>query len=194
MGAMPREALARELAAHGHSPTLDADGGLLLDFAGDLPRLLVGDLPDELRARCSIVRHEPSLAKHIGAGRAVDLAQPAAIGALLQRIRSHLGLERLRVATAPRHAEGAPIERVLVCAGAGGSVLGARAADLYWSGEMRHHDLLAALARGTSVVLCDHSNTERGYLPVLRERLEAELAGEVTIDLSRRDAEPLEIV
>ena len=39
----------------------------------------------------------------------------------------------------------------LVCAGAGGSVLAPRAADVYWTGEMRHHDVLAALA-GTGFI------------------------------------------
>ena len=31
-----------------------------------------------------------------------------------------------------------------LCAGSGGSVVGREAADLYWTGEMRHHDVLAA--------------------------------------------------
>jgi putative NIF3 family GTP cyclohydrolase 1 type 2 len=56
---------------------------------------------------------------------------------------------------------------------------------------MRHHDVLAALDRGTSVILSEHTHTERGYLPVLRERLDAELDGEVLIDVSRADVEPL---
>src|SRR5690606_37381648 len=183
-----------ELEAAGLTPELDAEGVLRLGFDGELPRLLVGALPAEERARCSILRREPALARRTGAGRAIALEHPAPLPELLRRIRRHLGLDRLRVATSARHAAGAPIERVLVCAGAGGSVLAPRPADLYWTGEMRHHDVLAALERGTSVVLCDHSNTERGYLPVLRERLDAELGGDVLIHVSQRDTEPLEIV
>ena len=76
-------------------------------------------------------------------------------------------------------------------------MVGACSAGLYLTGEMRHHGILDANARGTSVVLCDHTNTERGYLPILRRHLMNQLgaAGKrVRIDVSRADAEPLQIV
>jgi putative NIF3 family GTP cyclohydrolase 1 type 2 len=55
---------------------------------------------------------------------------------------------------------------------------------------MRHHDVLAAQAAGCTVVLAGHTNTERGYLKVLRKRLAADLPG-VAISISRRDSDPL---
>lgn len=36
----------------------------------------------------------------------------------------------------------------------GSSVLGGVQADVFFTGEMGHHDVLAALAQGTSVILC----------------------------------------
>ena len=36
----------------------------------------------------------------------------------------------------------------------GSSVLLPATADLYFTGEMSHHDILAALAKNTSVILC----------------------------------------
>jgi putative NIF3 family GTP cyclohydrolase 1 type 2 len=46
------------------------------------------------------------------------------------------------------------IETVAICAGSGSSVLNSVKADLYFTGEMGHHDVLAALYRNTSVILC----------------------------------------
>ena len=188
------EALVATLDADGHAAAIEAhDAGSIvrLTFDGDGPRRRIGALPPELRAHCEIVRREPALVPTAGQARGVTLRRPARLAQIARRIKTHLGVQSLRIATAPRHAEGAPVERVLLCAGAGGSALAPRPADLYWTGEMRHHDVLAALDRGTSVILSEHTHTERGYLPVLRERLDAELDGEVLIDVSRADADPL---
>lgn len=56
----------------------------------------------------------------------------------------------MRLAT----AENKMIQTVAICAGSGSSVLGPVSADLYFTGEMGHHDVLAALAKNTSVILC----------------------------------------
>ena len=62
------------------------------------------------------------------------------------------------------------------------------------SGEMSHHEVLDAVAKGTSVILSDHSNSERGFLRVFKERLAARLSDSVTIAISKRDRDPLEVV
>lgn len=36
---------------------------------------------------------------------------------------------------------------------------------------MQHHEVLGAVARGRYVILCGHTNTERGYLPILAKKL-----------------------
>jgi dinuclear metal center YbgI/SA1388 family protein len=130
---------------------------------------------------------------HAGMGRKVRLSAPAGLAEVVARIKRHLGLKRLRVAAAARHRDGELIQTAAVCAGAGGSLLAPLSGfDLYLTGEMRHHDSLAKLAQGSSVVLCDHSNTERGYLPRLAERLRSAAAFEVLV--SQRDRDPLDIV
>lgn len=62
------------------------------------------------------------------------------------------------------------------------------------SGEMSHHEVLDAVATGTSVILSDHSNSERGFLVVIRERLAVRLPDSVTVALSKADRDPLEVV
>ena len=65
--------------------------------------------------------------------------------------------------------------------------------DLFLTGELRHHDVLAALARGTSVVLAEHSSSERGFLPAFAERLRVSAGGELDVVVSDADCEPLEL-
>lgn len=59
---------------------------------------------------------------------------------------------------------------------------------------MSHHEVLDAVAKGTSVILCDHSNSERGFLSVFRERLTVRLPDSVTVVVSKVDRDPLEVV
>jgi dinuclear metal center YbgI/SA1388 family protein len=129
-----------------------------------------------------------------GAGRAVELDEPALFGALVERIKAHIGRSWVRVAAAERHANGAPVRSAAVCAGAGGGfVAEARGRDVYLTGELRHHDVLGLLARGTSVVLCEHSSSERGYLRVLAERMRASAGGALEVVISVADRDPVAI-
>ena len=86
------------------------------------------------------------------------------------------------------------INSIGVCAGSGSSVLAGCAADLWITGEMSHHEVLDAVHNGTSVILCEHSNTERGYLKVFAEKLNVLLENKIVIDVSRVDADPLNVI
>ena len=86
------------------------------------------------------------------------------------------------------------IERVACCVGSAGSLpfrLDLQPTDAIVTGEMRHHDVLAAIERGASVVLCEHTNTERGFLRIFARRLRQCLGADVAVALARADAEPL---
>jgi hypothetical protein len=127
---------------------------------------------------------EPTQSK-TGAGRVVTLAKPVAMTTLVPRIKQHLGVKYVEVAAVKG---GRKVSRVGVCAGAGGSLLAdAGAVDLYLTGEMRHHDVLAALARGTNIVLAGHTQTERPYLKVYRRNLAAAGPKAVHWTVSRAD-------
>ena len=67
-------------------------------------------------------------------------------------------------------------------------------ADLWITGEMSHHEVLDAVHKGTSVILCDHSNTERGFLKVFASELSGLLNNAVSVQVSDLDADPLQIV
>lgn len=131
-----------------------------------------------------------------GQGRAVRLAQPLALSEAVAQIKSHLGLAQLRVSPAPAHQGDAnAIRSIAVCAGAGGSVFEKLSGyDLFVTGEMRYHDVRSRALRGSSVVLCEHTHTERGFLPVFAERLSIETQQQVTFHVSRCDREVLSFV
>ncbi|KAI9478020.1 MAG: GTP cyclohydrolase 1 type 2/Nif3 [Benjaminiella poitrasii] len=134
-----------------------------------------------------------------GSGRLFTFDEPTPLMTIVERVKKLIGLPHIRLAALDKKKT---IKTVAICAGSGSSVLGPVQADLYFTGEMGHHDVLAALAQDTSVILCDHSNTERGYLSaVLKPRLEKQLENEKTeegesieILVSKVDKDPLEII
>ncbi|KAI8051161.1 GTP cyclohydrolase 1 type 2/Nif3 [Syncephalis plumigaleata] len=133
-----------------------------------------------------------------GQGRILRLDTPVSLTTLVDRVKAHLKLNHLRLATAPRHKTEL-ISSVAICAGSGNSVVSSIDADLYLTGEMGHHEALAAIERQTSVILCEHSNTERGYLhSVLATRLQNVLKEQgmedASVVCSQIDQDPLQIV
>lgn len=86
------------------------------------------------------------------------------------------------------------VKVVALCAGSGSSVLQGVKADLYLTGEMSHHDILDAASQGINVILCEHSNTERGFLSDLRDMLDSHLENKINIILSETDRDPLQVV
>jgi putative NIF3 family GTP cyclohydrolase 1 type 2 len=46
------------------------------------------------------------------------------------------------------------VKTIAICAGSGASMLSGVEADAWLTGEASHHELLAATAQGTSVILC----------------------------------------
>lgn len=59
---------------------------------------------------------------------------------------------------------------------------------------MSHHDVLDAASKGINVILCEHSNTERGFLSDLQEMLGAHLENKISIIVSETDRDPLCVV
>lgn len=129
-----------------------------------------------------------------GQGRMSVLDQPVTIATAVEKMKTHLGLSYLRLALGTGQTLESLVCAVAVCAGSGASVLNGVKADLYMTGEMSHHEVLDAVAKRTSVILSDHSNSERGFLTVFRERLAVRLPETVSVLVSRADRDPLQVV
>ncbi len=127
-----------------------------------------------------ILELQPQPQRAIGLGRRVVLDEPISLAALGERVRAFLGIPSVRVAPSVGMTSDSMVTRVGVCPGSGADLAPLARADgceVYVTGEMGHHRVLAALDSGMSVILAGHTNTERGYLPRLAKRLEKGLAG-----------------
>lgn len=59
---------------------------------------------------------------------------------------------------------------------------------------MSHHEVLDAVHNGSHVILCHHSNSERGYLNELKVKLAKILGNSVEVYVAEADRDPLEIL
>lgn len=123
-------------------------------------------------------KHLPST----GAGRLVTFEEAQPLTKLIDSIGYGIGLPGgIPIATPQTQPiDTIRIRTVGVCAGEGSGVLlrgGSAIPDLLLTGEMRHHEALAATERGSVVIALAHSNSERGFLrAVLQSRLHTEIS------------------
>jgi dinuclear metal center YbgI/SA1388 family protein len=135
-----------------------------------------------------VVRVEGATAA-AGQGRVVELKKPVTLAVLAGRVKKMLGVKQLEVAATG--ARTAKVTRVGLCAGAGGSLVQeAGPLDAFLTGEMRHHDVLAAVSRGTAVLLAGHTQTERPYLKQYRQKIMESGGKGVLWRISRTDVPP----
>jgi dinuclear metal center YbgI/SA1388 family protein len=133
-----------------------------------------------------------------GLGRIGRLRRPASASALIARIKKATGQKRLLVApaTGPGAKKAEPVTTAACCAGSCGKLFREAVdggAKLYLTGEMRHHEALAAAGAGMTVVCLGHSNSERIALQSLALHLRR-AAPKLDVVVSRRDRDPFEIV
>ncbi|KAI0334496.1 NGG1p interacting factor 3 [Cubamyces sp. BRFM 1775] len=126
-----------------------------------------------------------------GVGRVVTLKEPIELKMLQFNIRTELELKHIQVAYAKPEREKTMVSTIAICAGSGGSLLLGVDADVYFTGEMSHHEVLAAVQGGHNVILCGHTNTERGFLPWLAKDIEEFIQEELDQPTDPADAELL---
>ena len=125
-----------------------------------------------------------------GQGR-IGSIPPTARGVLFERIKRGLEIGHLLIAGP---TEGT-VARAAVCAGSCGNLLDdamEAGAELYLTGEVRHHDAVKAAGAGMTVVCTLHSNSERAVLKRLAKQLE-ETPGMPPIRISAADRDPFSI-
>lgn len=143
---------------------------------------------------CSVLKLDRLPMPGYGTGLSCDVAG-LNIAKAVECVKEHLELEHVRLALGFGKTLQSEITSVAVCAGSGRSVLQNSPADLYLTGEMSHHDVLACTELGISLILVEHSNSERGFLKKLKRNLEVkfEQTG-VVFHISVQDHDPLKVV
>lgn len=172
------------------------------------------------RSLITPIQQAPQGFEKAGYGRIVRFLSPQPLGLLVSRVTQGLGdLSGLSVAVPQSVPAGQKyniqISSVGICAGSGGSMLNGLDVDLLFTGELSHHEALAAIEQGKCVITAFHSNTEREFLksrmrPALINELEKMveekeinemvdrekwgLVGGFDIAVSEADRDPYEII
>ncbi|XP_012923569.1 NIF3-like protein 1 isoform X2 [Heterocephalus glaber] len=148
----------------------------------------------QLHEKTEVLVLEKPLLLQTGMGRLCTLEESVSLVTVIERVKRHLRLSHVRLALGAGRSLDSQVQDVALCAGSGSSVLQGVRADLYLTGEMSHHDVLDATSQGISVILCEHSNTERGFLSDLRDLLAMHLDSRVRLVLSECDRDPLSMM
>lgn len=157
--------------------------------SGGVNDWLARSLP--VKTSMPILQQIPNM-PHVGPGRYVTLSEPVSIKMAVGMIKQHIGIKHLRLALGRRKSEESLLFTMALCAGSGSTILNGVEADLFLTGEMMHHDILDATQRGISVILCNHSDSERGFLHEFRSTLEKKiLKDETRVIVSKIDRDPL---
>lgn len=123
-----------------------------------------------------------------GMGRIVHLSEPVPLTDIIDRIGLGLGNPKGFPIAVPQGKEASEmmISSIGICAGSGGHLFSemekdGEEVDLLFTGELSHHEALAAIEKGKCVICLFHSNTERGFLhSVLKGQLEMTIKEEVS--------------
>jgi len=123
-----------------------------------------------------------------GLGRLGRLSRPTSVRQIIQRIKKQTGAGAIGLVGDVKKI----VKTAAVCAGSCGKlinlVIGA-GADLYVTGELKHHHALAAQQAGLTCVCLSHSVSERFILKKLAGKLRQQLRP-VNIRISKKDADP----
>ncbi|RDL31784.1 Uncharacterized protein BP5553_09186 [Venustampulla echinocandica] len=160
---------------------VDAAPGGLNDWLADI---VVGGEGNSTRSIITPIKDPPPGFESAGYGRIVRFNQPQKLGNLVSAITSSLALTGVSVATPQTVPAGEKsqisISSIGICAGSGGSMLNNLDVDLLFTGELSHHEALAAIEKGVCVVTTFHSNSERAYF---RKVMQPSLVNEVTQEI-----------
>lgn len=123
-------------------------------------------------ARSLTIEHEDGEAPHggVGFGRVGELPRPLPLAEVARLIREELPAPHLRFAGDPDRE----VCRVAVVGGAGDSLIPAAqaaGADVFVTGDLRHHAVLDALEVGLALIDAGHHATEAAALPAWIRRL-----------------------
>ena len=128
--------------------------------------------------------------KRFGLGRIGKLKKPLRMEQVISRIKKHTGAKAFGLVGKKKRL----VKKAAVCAGSCGKIINlviSANADLYLTGELKHHQALAAQEAGLSCICLSHTVSERFILKKFAKQLQKQL-NSVTIKVSKKDADPFE--
>ncbi len=125
-----------------------------------------------------------------GLGRIGFLKKPAQLSAILKKIKRITGAKAAGIVGNKNRK----VKKAAVCAGSCGKLILnviSEKCDLYVTGEIKHHQALAAQEAGVTVVCLSHTISERFILKKVAKELQKSLKN-VKIIISKKDKDPFE--
>lgn len=123
-----------------------------------------------------------------GLGRIGELAKPMPLNEIIRKLKKHTGAKAIGVIGPEKRV----VRTAAVCAGSCGKIINliiAEKADLYVTGELKHHQALAAQEAGLTCLCLSHTVSERFILKKFARQLQKQLPA-ATITVSRKDFDP----
>jgi len=134
-----------------------------------------------------VLRHY-DVESRFGLGRIGSLAKPAPLSEIIDRVKKVTGACAIGIIGPQKRT----VRTAAVCAGSCGKIIQTvidRKCDLYLTGELKHHQALAAREAAVSCICLSHTVSERFALKNLAKQLKNGLKG-VTIRQSKKDTDP----
>jgi len=128
-----------------------------------------------------------------GLGRVGYLPDPMPLAAIVRIVMDSVGSSGLMVLGPPDME----IKKVAILGGAGGSELShasEKGADLYITGDVRHHEALMARTLGLALIDAGHFNLERAAMHVFADDLRGRLKGlgwDIVIEIYEDEKAPM---
>jgi dinuclear metal center YbgI/SA1388 family protein len=123
-----------------------------------------------------------------GLGRIGKLTQPVRTKQIIDRIKKYTGAKAVGIVGDEKRL----VKTAAVCAGSCGKIINtviAAKADCYVTGELKHHQALAAQEAGLTCICLSHTVSERFILKKFAKQLQKQIK-QVTIKISKKDADP----
>jgi len=123
-----------------------------------------------------------------GLGRIGKLDKPVRIPQIIERVKKVTGAKAIGLVGDQNRL----VRRAAVCAGSCGKIINsviAAKADLYLTGELKHHQALAAREAGLTCICLSHTVSERFVLKKIAKQLQNQFET-ITINISKKDADP----
>jgi len=123
-----------------------------------------------------------------GLGRIGKLEKPASVKKIVEKIKRHTGAKVFGIVGDEKRL----VKKAAVCAGSCGKIINsviAAKCDLYVTGELKHHQALAAQEAQLTSICLSHTVSERFILRKLAKQLRKELK-QVKIQISKKDSDP----
>jgi dinuclear metal center YbgI/SA1388 family protein len=124
----------------------------------------------------------------IGLGRIGELKKPLSMQKAIAKIKVATGCKAVGIVGPERRT----VRKAAVCAGSCGKIINSVIAadcDLYLTGELKHHQALAAQEAGLTCICLSHTVSERFALKNLEKQFKKRLKN-VTILISKKDRDP----